>query len=164
MVEQKQTKMNVEIQIYRGWSISFNTESKAFYCHSEQYDKDQNKKSYSSTKKWIDDFIKDNQEFKSIWVEKKPNTFSSREKIRIIGIRKDQRLIYEGLNGAKKQLSDYDEKKYILYNPENDKFREQSELVDKEIGKLREKQKQILSNIKGIELTEYKKILIQESP
>ena len=51
--------MKVQIENYRGWNIEFDTEKESFYCHSEQHDKDENKKSFASTKKWIDDFIKD---------------------------------------------------------------------------------------------------------
>jgi hypothetical protein len=34
--------MNVEIETYRGWLISFNTEKETFHCHSEQWDREEN--------------------------------------------------------------------------------------------------------------------------
>lgn len=150
--------MKVEIEVYRGWSISFNTEKEAFYCHSEEYDKDETKKSFSATKKWIDDFIKENSAFKPIWVESKPNSYSEK-KIKLIGIRKDGRFVYENSKGEKKQLADYEEKDYIIFNDENDKFRLEASEINKQIESLRLKRKEVLDNIKGVELTEYKKTI-----
>ncbi len=149
--------MKVEIEIYRGWSISFDTEKETFYCHSDQWDRDENKKSYAATKKWIDDFIKENETFKPIWVEGKPNTYCSDHRIKLIGIRKDGRFIYENASGEKSQLSEYNEKSYILYNPENDKFREEAEKINIEVEELRSKRNAILNKIVGVELVEYKK-------
>jgi hypothetical protein len=155
--------MKAEIENYRGWSISFDTEKETFYCHSEQWHKDENKKSYSSTKKWIDEFIKENETFKPIWVETKPSSYNSDKRIKLIGIRKDGRFIYEDANGDKKQLSDYSEKDYILYNPENDKYREEAKVVDDELEELRLKRNAILKKVVGIELTEYKKQILGQN-
>lgn len=152
--------MKVEIEIYRGWSICFDTEKEAFYCHSEQYDKDENRKSYSSTKKWIDDFIKENETFRPVWIETKPTIYNSDKRIKLIGIRKDGRFIYEDEKGDKKQLSEYNEKDYILYNSENDKYREEAKLLDVELEKLRLKRSAILNKVVGVELTEYKKQIL----
>jgi hypothetical protein len=155
--------MKVEIEIYRGWSISFDTEKETFYCHSEQWDKDENKKSFASTRKWIDDFIKENEVFKPIWVEIKPDTYNIDKRIKLIGIRKDGRFIYENEKGDKKQLSDYNEKDYILYNPENDKYREEANQVSVELEELRLKRNAILKKVVGIELTEYKKQILGQN-
>jgi hypothetical protein len=155
--------MKVEIEIYRGWSISFDTEKETFYCHSEQWDKDVNKKSFASTRKWIDDFIKENEVFKPIWVEIKPDTYNIDKRIKLIGIRKDGRFIYENEKGDKKQLSDYNEKDYILYNPENDKYREEANQVSVELEELRLKRNAILKKVVGIELTEYKKQILGQN-
>lgn len=155
--------MKVEIEIYRGWSISFDTEKETFYCHSEQWDRDENKKSYSSTKKWIDDFIKENETFKPVWIETKPFSYNPDKRIKLIGIRKEGRFIYENEKGDKKQLSDYNEKDYILYNPENDKYREEAKLVDAELEELRLKRDAILEKIKGVELVDYKKELLGQN-
>jgi hypothetical protein len=155
--------MKVEIEIYRGWSISFDTEKETFYCHSEQWDKDENKKSFASTRKWIDDFIKENEVFKPIWVEIKPDAYNIDKRIKLIGIRKDGRFIYENEKGDKKQLSDYNEKDYILYNPENDKYREEANQVSVELEELRLKRNAILKKVVGIELTEYKKQILGQN-
>ena len=155
--------MKVEIEIYRGWSISFDTEKETFYCHSEQWDKDKNKNSFASTRKWIDDFIKENEVFKPIWVEIKPDAYNIDKHIKLIGIRKDGRFIYENEKGDKKQLSDYNEKDYILYNPENDKYREEADQVSVELEELRLKRNAILKKVVGIELTEYKKQILGQN-
>ena len=149
--------MKVEIENYRGWSISFDTEKETFYCHSEQWDRDENKKSYAATKKWIDDFIKENETFKPVWIEKKPSSYNSDKRIKLIGIRKDGRFIYEDKNGEKKQLSEYEENGYILYNPENDKYREEAEKIDAEIEQLILKRNAILDKVVGVNLADYKK-------
>jgi hypothetical protein len=155
--------MKVEIEIYRGWSISFDTEKETFYCHSEQYDSEEKKKTYSATKKWIDDFIKENQTFKPIWIEAKPSAYISDKKIKLIGIRKDGRFVFEDENGNKKQLADYNEKDYILCNPESQKHREEAIKIDLELEALRLKRKDILNKISGIELVEYKKQILNHS-
>jgi hypothetical protein len=151
--------MKVEIEEYRGWTISFDTEQETFYCHSEQWDRDENRKSFAATKKWIDDFIKENQTFKPVWVEKKPNSYGSYSRVKLIGIRKDGRFVYEDEKGDKKQLSEYDEKYYILYDERNDKIKEEAEKIASEIKLLRKKEEEILSSIVGISLSEYKKQL-----
>ena len=154
--------MKVDIEIYRGWSISFDTEQETFYCHSEQWDKDQNKKSFASTKKWIDDFIKDNEVFKPIWVETKPKAYGER-KIRLIGIRKDGRFIYENDRGEKKQLADYEEKDYILYDEENEKYKIEASKIDAKMEELRLQKNAILEKITGVELVEYKKQILGQN-
>ena len=151
--------MKVQIENYRGWNIEFDTEKESFYCHSEQHDKDENKKSFASTKKWIDDFIKENEVFKPIWVETKPKAYGE-IKIKLIGIRKDGRFIYEDAKGEKKQLSDYDEKDYILYDESNEQYKEEAEILYNEMEALRFKRNLVLDKITGIELTEYKKQLL----
>lgn len=154
--------MKVEVVIYRGWSISFDTEKETFYCHSEQWNKDENKKSFASTRKWIDDFIKENEVFKPIWVETKPKLYVVK-KIKLIGIRKDGRFIYEDDKGKKNQLSDYEEKNYILYDEENEKYKIEASKIEKQIELLRLQIKEILEKVKGIELVDYKKQILGEN-
>lgn len=155
--------MKVEIENYRGWTISFDTEKETFYCHSEQYNRDAKKQSFASTKKFIDDFIKDNEVFKPVWIEwRKPSSFASEEKILLIGLRKDGRFIYSNAKGDKKQLSDYEEDKYILYDEKNEVYKKDAQEIKCEIDILEAKRKEVLSKITGVELTEYKKALLGE--
>jgi hypothetical protein len=151
--------MKIEIEEYRGWIISFDTDKETFYCHSESWDRDETKKSFAATKKWIDDFIKDNETFKPVWIERRPDSFGSLMRVKLIGIRKDGRFIYEDKDGNKKQLSDHDMKDFILYDEKNDKIRSEAEQINKQIEVLRKKEKEVLSNIKGISLSDYKKQL-----
>jgi len=154
--------MKVEIEVYRGWTISFDTKKETFYCHSDQWDKDENKKSFASTRKWIDDFIKENEVFKPICVEAKPGAYREK-KIKLIGIRKDGRFMYDDAKGEKKQLPDDYEKDYILYNEENDKFREEAKKVDEQIVALHLHKNAILEKIKGVELVDYKKQILGQN-
>lgn len=153
--------MKVEIENYRGWSISFDTEKENFYCHSEQWDRDENKKSYASTKKWIDDFIKENETFKPFFIETMPEFYDSYKCVKLIGIRKDGRFIYEDEKGEKRQLSEYKENNYILYNSENDKYKIELKKVDAEIEKFRLKRNEIINKFVSVELKEFKKQFIK---
>lgn len=135
----------IEITTYRGWNIFFNINSETFYTVSEKFDSDQTKTSFASTKKFIDDFIKENDVFKPFWVEPKPGSIISGtgshkkdQGLKIIGIRKDKRFIAEDIDGLKIQISEYDEKDFILKVPENkDIF-----IKLKELTKLREETNQ----------------------
>lgn len=151
--------MKVFIETYRGWDISFDTENENFYCHSDQWDRDATKKSFAVTKKFIDDFIKDNQTFRPFFVESKPNTFRS-VTLKIIGLRKDGRFIYEDSEGEKKQLSDYNEKDYILVNPDNEVHQAEVAVLDAKIEELRLERKGVMEKITGVELTDYKQQLL----
>lgn len=145
----------VEIEVYRGWTISFDTDKETFYCHSEQYDSDATKKSFSAVKKFIDDFIKDNENFKPVVVQYVPDSHNAGKCLTIIGVRKDGRFIIDK-NGAKEQLSTYDENRLIVYNKNNDIYWEKSAQIQSEIDRLRVEQKEVENKITGKKLTELK--------
>ena len=105
--------MNVLIENYRGFEINFDNETELFSCSIDSGYK-KGSKSYSSIKKYVDDYIKDNTEFKPF----KAVNIDNGELINVIGIRKDGRFNYEDSKGKKHQLSDYHEKYYIVYKPE----------------------------------------------
>lgn len=153
--------MKTEIEIYRGWTISFDTEKETFYCHSEQYDTDFRKTSYPAIKKWIDDFIKENATFTPFWIEPNRSYYKS-EPLRVIGIRKDGRFIYEDKNSNKQQLSEYSEADYILRNEDNDRHRVLADEIQGKIDVLIDEKKEVLSKITGVKLTEYKKSIINQ--
>jgi len=106
------------IENYRGWEIYFDNDKENFYTSSDDYDREKTKTSYAATKKWIDDFIKENLVFEPIIIEKRD--YRGLEQIKLIGIRKDRRFIYEGKDGKKEQLSEYYEKDYYLPDKSND--------------------------------------------
>jgi hypothetical protein len=140
--------MKILIENYRKWEIYFDTDSEEFYTLSNQYDKENTKKSFASTKKYIDDYIKENSSFKPVMVQKFETTFSSAEIIKLVGIRKDNKFMYEDKNGKIKQLSTYDEKNYFLVNTENDKIELKIKelLVDKDkiIRQVKEMEKRLI--------------------
>jgi hypothetical protein len=110
--------MKIQIENYRGWDILFDTEKESFYVVSNQFDRDETKKSFASAKKYIDDFIKENLKFEPFWIEKPATMWSKAMKVKVIGIRKDKRFVYETKEGVA-QLSEYDEKDYFLFNEDN---------------------------------------------
>ncbi len=152
--------MKADIEIYRGWQISFDTENENFYCHSDQYDYQQTKNSFSASKKFIDEFIKDNVKFIPVFAEGLPESYRHGEKIKLVGIRKDGRFIYEDAKG-KHQLSEYDEKKYILLEKKNEVHWADIKVLDYEIDILRSKKKLIEEKITGQSLSEFKKQFIK---
>lgn len=152
--------MKILIENYRGWNIHFDTDRENFNIHNDFIDREEFKKSYSSAKKWVDEYIKDNQNFKPILIHRPPNRFNNENKITLVGIRKDGRFVYLDSEGKKQQLPDYSEKDYFIYNPENDKLLAEAEELDEQINILRDKQKEVLSQFSGLSLVEYKKQLL----
>lgn len=123
--------MKILIENYRNWQIFFDTDSENFYADTDdQISKE--KKSYAAAKKYIDDFIKENRNFKPIQVELMPSMYSSHNKITLTEIRKDGAFIYEDRDGSKKQFSVYSEDSYFLVDPNNEvHFNKLKELYSK---------------------------------
>ena len=136
--------MRVLIENYRGWEIYFDTEKEEFYTVSNEYDKQETKRSYASSKKYIDDYIKSNNVFKPIKVQKMPTMFSEGKAITLIGIRKDKAFMYEDEEGRKQQLSSYDERDYFIVDSRND-------VHFKRIAELAIERKRIDDEVKEIE-------------
>lgn len=111
--------MKSKITDYRGFEISFDTDIEKFYLFSDRYDTENLKPSFASAKKYIDEFIKDNDVFKPFTLIGHPLKYRKGEIIRILGIRKDNRFVYEDAKGLKKQISEYEEEDYIFDNQEN---------------------------------------------
>jgi hypothetical protein len=127
------------IENYRGWEISFSPADETFLAYSNDFDESNVKKSFSATKKYIDDFIKENNNFKPVWVEKLDHSWRKDKKIKLIGIRKDQRFVFEGEKGKMEQLSEYNEKDYFIFNPDNQKYYDEIASIEKEIEALQKK-------------------------
>ncbi len=145
--------MKIKIENYRGFEIFFKPEKETFYLCSDSWNDQNTKKSFAACKKYIDDFIKDNNDFKSVWVEKPQWGNPGTVKRKLIGIRKDNRFVYEDEQGEKCQISEYEEKDYILVNPENEIFYRQIEDCIKRKKMIEEEIKEINSNIikKGLQ-------------
>ena len=112
--------MKVEIENYRGWEISFDTDQETFCAVSTQHDKGETKRSYAAAKKYIDEYIKENNSFKPIMVHQMPFIDKDAEPIKLIGLRKDNSFMYEDIEGQKHHLSSYSEDNYFLVDTEND--------------------------------------------
>ena len=135
--------MKVLIEEYRGWEINFDTDREGFYLSSERYDKEDTKRSYAAAKKFIDEYIKQNEKFVPFYVVTIPSSYKSKVTRKIIGIRKDGRFVYEDDNGKKHQLSEYDEKDYMLINEVNESLFKELDELEKEISVLHECKKEL---------------------
>jgi len=154
--------MRALIETYRGWEIYFDTDKEEFYTVSNQYDNDKVKKYYTSAKKYIDDYIKENSDFKPIKVQKMPSMFGDGETITLIGIRKDKAFMYEDKDGNKKQLSSYSENDYFLIKEENKKHFEKVAELRIERNKIDEELKKIEENVIKVTVKQIRRQLLGE--
>lgn len=148
--------MRILIEVYRKWEIFFDTEKEEFYTVSNEFDTDKTKRSFASTKKYIDDYIKENQEFKPVWVQNERNSFDKERKVKLIGIRKDGAFMCEDVNGNKSQFSKYNESDYFLVNAENDPIFEQINKLDEQRDELLQKMKELRKNLTKVTVKKFK--------
>ena len=59
---------DIKIADYRGFEVFFDKDEDMFYLSSSRFDTETTKKSYSAVKTYIDNFIKDNLNFKPFWI------------------------------------------------------------------------------------------------
>lgn len=154
----------IKIENYRGFDIEFDTNYEKFQCVITE-DKTKESASFTAVKKFIDDYKKDNQDFSPFWVQKKPSAFGyKKDKLKVIGIRKDGRFMAEDENGDKCQISDYDLSDYILFDEDNQKYynmlKEQNEKETRQDAENRITRDSIISQIKNVSLKDYKKTLL----
>ncbi len=146
--------MEVLIENYRGWDILFDTDKEAFVVESDSWDQRNEKKSFAACKSFVDQYIKDNSEFKPIRIQNK----TSGEEFLLTGIRKDGRFTYER-EGKKTQLSEYDEKRYILFNADNIPIFSEAKRLKEEASELRKQADALIDTITGKPLVELKREL-----
>jgi len=149
--------MRVEIEKYRGWMIYFDTDKETFTAYSDHFDREEKKQSFASVKKAIDEFIAHNVKFKPVWVETDPLGYRSKGKIKLIGLRKDGRFIFER-DGKHHQLSSYDEKEYFIVDDANQPIFTRLKEIDEEINKLHKEKQIVGSKLKKVGLDEIKKL------
>ena len=146
------------IENYRGYEINFDTENSKFETAITE-DLTKESLSFLAVKKFIDDFIKNNKEFKPFYVEATPTSWKC-GKYKIVGIRKDLRFIGEDEKGNKVQISDYDLTDYmILDNKNQELWYKLSELKEKEKEfneKIKKDRSEIISQMKIVTLKDYK--------
>lgn len=150
----------VLIEKYKGWDISFDIDNETFIVYSSFYDEEQQeKKSYPACKKYIDDFIKNNETFKPFKIVRPNSQWDSESVITLTGIRKDMRFTYEDAKG-KRQFSEYDEKGYYLYEKWMDDVFKSAKIMEAEVEALRIKIKDYMKEnfySKATNLKTYKK-------
>lgn len=152
--------MKVLIENYRGWDIRFDTSDESFYSENAPEDKSVKKVSFASAKKYIDDYIKENQAFKPVRVVLEPGAYGGNKSITLIGIRKDGLFVYEDSLGKKLTLSEYHEGRYIQENPHNDPIFERIENLEKERGIISEKIKEEENKLVRVTVKEIKKRIL----
>ena len=107
------------IEKYRGFDITFNRYNEKFECVCTNEEEDKKSSSYSAIKKHIDDFYKNNQKFEPFCIIQSPSYYRFHfERLRVIGIRKDGKIVVEKENGDKANLSEYEYENYNLENEE----------------------------------------------
>jgi len=144
---------------YRGFDIEFDTDYEKFQCIiTEERAKESN--SFFAIKGFIDDYKKNNQDFKPFWIESMPNSYRNKVKLKVIGIRKDGRFVAESKDGKKEQISDYDISNYMIVKPENESILSELSTLKNEIEQ-REyedklKIKEIISKLNIVSLKDFK--------
>ena len=129
----------ITIENYRGFDIEFDTDCAKFQCICTEENAKEST-SFTSVKKFIDDYKKANQEFKPFEIEPSPEGYKN-SKFTVIGMAKNGRFIVKDNNGLKSQLSDFDTNYYIVSFPEN-------ESLSKKLVELKEKETKIYKEIK----------------
>ena len=157
--------MKITIENYRGFDIEFDTNCEKFQCIVTEGNTKESK-SFSAVKKFVDDYKKDNQDFKPFYVVSNPENrmYREKERLKIIGIRKDGRFMAETKSGDKKQISDYDLKDYILDVETNERYFTLLEQFDSEqkafLKEHKEKVEKVYDNMQLVTLKEHKQTLI----
>jgi len=147
--------MKIHIETYRGQDIYFDTEKESFICVIVDADFQKDKKSYAACKKEIDDYLKNNNTFSPFEVESIVG-YVRHERLRITGIRKDGRYVAEIENGEVMQISEYNEKDYILVNPDNDPVKAELEALREQEKEIKEKISETKSRLKIVTLRDVK--------
>lgn len=147
--------MKIDIEEYRGWNITFDTESDTFSAYSNTYDQEKIKPGIKNLRDYIDDFIKNNQDFKPIVVERR----ETGKKITLIGVRKDNAFTILEESGSKKQLSGWDEKYYHEINPENEPIKQEIAKLKLEAKVIEGKIDELTKSMKGRSVSEIRKDL-----
>jgi hypothetical protein len=148
--------MQVLIENYRDWNIYFDTEKEEFYTHSERWDSDKTKRSYASAKKFVDDFIKENEKFVPFDIEDLDRSPCSRETIKVVGIRKDGGWVIQKKDSQQERLSQYNEKNYSLYDAENESVWEEIKEVENRQEELRLQKIEVRKKFKAVPLNSMK--------
>ena len=155
----------IKIETYRGYDIEFDTDYEKFQCIVTDLDAKESK-SFSAVKKFIDAYLKDNAQFVPFYARQNPNGHrSGKGQFKVVGIRKDGRLIREDNDGSLVKMSDYDLSEFMLVNEANETHLSELESLDNKHDKYREdyisEKKEIIKRMQIVSLKDYKKTLDQ---
>lgn len=154
--------MKIEIEKYRGFDIEFDTDTELFDALSDFYDKQEYKKSFSAIKKWIDDFVKENQTFQPFYIEKPFWDNYQNKVLKVVGIRKDGAFVAEDSEGKKQQISKYNEADYIEVVDTNKELANQYREIGQQIDALQVKRKEVKDKATNLRwLKDIKKEILQ---
>ncbi len=153
----------ITIENYKGFDIEFNIDYEKFQCVVAE-DNTKESKSFSAVKKFIDEYKKSNQDFKPFYVEANPDEYyGRRDTLKIIGIRKDDRFVYEK-DGSKNQLADIYLSNYILKKDENQKILSELGELEDELNAYQRKclsaKEELLAKLNIVTLKDHKKTLL----
>jgi len=157
--------MRITIENYRGFDIEFDTDSEIFICIVSD-ERAKESKSFSAVKKFVDEYKKANENFRPFWIEVIPEKYSGSiigKKLKVTGLRKDDRFIVENENGDKEYITDYSMTDWMIVYNENKSVLKEYEDNENEYEKssnfFRSKRKEILSKLKIVTLKEHKKTI-----
>lgn len=150
--------MNILIQNYRGWEIYFDADREVFYSHCDKYDRDETKKTFSVSKKFIDDYIKANFEFRPVRFQ---NEYG--KEILLTGMRKDKAFIVtDNKKDTPYQLSKYSEKDWFMYDENNQLIFSQLQEISEAKEILWEKEKELRKRLVKLDVEGYRKQITGE--
>jgi len=142
----------VLIETYRNFEILFDKDNERFLVRNLEEDFEKTKQSFASCIKHVDDYCKNNTNFKPFTIFKPLSSFNNTEIKIVLGVRKDNRFIIGDFVGDKpRQLSEYDEKYWFIVDNIEDVQFFTSKLKDikKEMQHLRSLEKEITEQIKS---------------
>lgn len=151
--------VEILIETYRGWEISFHLHNETFSTYSNHYDKEFTKPTLSAVRAQIDAYLKINQKFERIEIMRSSTMFNNNERSFLVGIRKDKNFSIEK-NGKIQQLSAYEEKDWFLVDHRNEPILKEIEEVEAEINKLQEKRRTLEASLFKVTVKDIKKELI----
>lgn len=148
----------IQIEEYRGFTIYFNKEEDKFICDHDAADVQGKKASYSAVKKFVDDFIKENDTFNPVLLQKRERWGGGAlqdDRAKLIGVRKDGRFVAEDEKGDKFQIGRYEMDQWVIFNEDNIEIEKEAREIEFQIDSLRKKAEITRKRMKAITLEQY---------
>lgn len=148
----------IQIEEYRGFTIYFNKEEDKFICDHDAADVQGKKASYSAVKKFVDDFIKENDTFNPVLLQKRERWGGGAlqdNRAKLIGVRKDGRFVAEDEKGDKFQIGRYEMDQWVIFNEDNIEIEKEAREIEFQIDSLRKKAEITRKRMKATTLEQY---------